>query len=124
MVHLDAEGTVVTLRFHAPYADGDERAYLDALEAIGAIERPFALMTVFGGRGGLSQPGEREQALWFKRTRARMDRLCLALAIVRPDASPEMATVFRKLWSFPVFATTDEEEARQRLQQELERHDG
>ena len=113
MVRLDIDvGALVTLRFQHPYAPDDERAYLDALQSIGHIEEPFVLLTIFGGGPGLSQAGEREQALWFKATRARLDARCRAMAIVRPGASDTMAAVFRKLWSFPIIATEDEAEGR------------
>lgn len=113
MVRLDEEaGALVVLHFRQPYEAADEEAYIAALEEIGARSGPFRLMTVFGGGRALSQAGERRQALWFKASRARLDRLCLACAIVRPNAGEEMARVFRRLWSFPILATPDEREAR------------
>ena len=116
MVSLDegADG-IVTLRFVAPVAEGDERAYLDALHRIGAITRPFALLTVFGGAGALGREGEREQALWFKATRRHMNEVCRGLAIVRPGATQAMADTFGKLWTFPVTLEADETSARRRL---------
>lgn len=102
----------MVLRFLKPYGAQDEEDYLAALEAVGALRRPFLLMTVFGGGPALSRAGERRQALWFKATRAHLDRLCRACAIVRPNAGEEMARVFRRLWSFPLIATPDEGEAR------------
>jgi hypothetical protein len=109
MVSLDIDAeAVVTLRFLPPYQPQDERAYLDALEAIGAREAPYTLLTVFGGGRALSQAGEREQALWFKRTRERVSRACRACAIVRPDASETTAEVFRRLWPFPIVAEREE----------------
>jgi hypothetical protein len=113
MVRLDEEpGSLLVLRFHQPYGEGDEAAYLAGLDAIAAHEGPFRLMTVFGGGPALSRAGERAQALWFKATRTRIDGLCRACAIVRPNAGEEMAQVFRRLWSFPLIATPDEAEAR------------
>ena len=113
MVSLDIDtDAVVTLRFLPPYEAGDERAYLDALHAIGRREEPYTLLTVFGGGRALSQAGEREQALWFKATRARVSRYCLACAIVRPDAEEKTAEVFRRLWPFPIVAERDEAMAR------------
>jgi hypothetical protein len=106
-LETDADG-IITLRFLQPYRDEDERAYLDALIEIGRQDKPFALLTVFGGGRGLSQAGEREQALWFKATRADVGRLCRACAIVRPDASEKTAETFRKLWPFPIIADRDE----------------
>ncbi|QJP13104.1 hypothetical protein G3545_05230 [Starkeya sp. ORNL1] len=116
MVRLDNEaGSLVTLRFHQPYADADEADYLAALETLAALTEPFVLLTVFGGGPGLSQAGERAQALWFKRSRGAMQHKCRACAIVRPNASDDMAAVFRRLWSFPIHATPDEGEARRML---------
>jgi len=106
-LHADSDG-IVTLRFVPPYGDTDERGYLDALAEIGRREEPFLLLTVFGGSGKLSQAGEREQALWFKATRARFGQLCGACAIVRPGATEQMAEVFRKLWPFPISMEPDE----------------
>lgn len=120
MVSLDIDDdSIVTLRFLPPYRDEDERAYLDALAEIGRQERPFALLTVFGGGRGLSQAGEREQALWFKATRAQVGRLCRACAIVRPDASEKTAETFRKLWPFPIIADRNEAVGRAFLLRQL-----
>lgn len=105
------EGLLV-LRLLPPYADSDEAGYLKALRSIGERAEPFVLMTVFAGGGALSREGEREQALWYKATRARMNRTCRALAIVRPGASEATVGPFRRLWSFPIIATEDEGAAR------------
>jgi hypothetical protein len=113
-LQVDGEG-IVTLRFVAPYGEGDERAYLDALAELGRREQPFLLLTVFGGGGKLSQAGEREQALWFKATQARFGRLCGACAIVRPGATEQMAETFRKLWPFPISLEADGAAARRFL---------
>ena len=106
-LEIDADA-VVTLRFMPPYEPQDERAYLDALHAIGQREEPYTLLTVFGGGRALSPAGEREQALWFKATRERVSRACLACAIVRPDASEKTAEIFRRLWPFPIVAEREE----------------
>ncbi|MFC7477783.1 hypothetical protein ACFQS7_25760 [Dankookia sp. GCM10030260] len=113
MVQLEAEPAgILTLRFGPPYAADDEPAYLAALEAIGGHERPFALLAIFGGRGRLSPAGERAQALWFKATRHQLDRRCRALAIVRPGDPGGSASVFGRLWAFPVGVCETEAEGR------------
>ncbi len=108
MVSLEAEKFLLTLRFLPPYSDEDERDYLAALEKIGEREDPFMLLTLFGGGGRLSAAGERAQALWFKATRKHLSERCLAIAIVRPDASKKMEETFQKLWSMPTRVFQDE----------------
>lgn len=117
MVDLDITDTLLTLRFLAPYGDTDERDYLDALVRIGEHPAPFELLTLFGGGGKLSAAGEREQALWFKRTRQRLTQTCRAVAIVRPGANMKMQETFQKLWSMPLVAMEDEAAARAFLSQ-------
>jgi hypothetical protein len=112
MVDLDIAGSLLTLRFLPPYADTDERAYLDALACVGKHEAPFELLTVFGGGRKLSVAGEREQALWFKATREHIATRCRAVAIVRPGANKKMQETFQKLWPMPLVAMEDENEAR------------
>ncbi|CEJ11063.1 hypothetical protein BN1110_01349 [bacterium YEK0313] len=116
MVKLDhdADG-IVTLRLVQPYGAGDEAAYLSALETIGRLDRPFALIAVLGGGRALSLAGERAQALWYKATRDSMNRNCRGLAIVRPDATADTATTFQRLWSFPVSLAPDETAGRAAL---------
>ena len=112
MVDLDITDTLLTLRFLPPYADTDERDYLDALVRIGEHPAPFELLTLFGGGGKLSAAAEREQALWFKATRERIAKTCRAVAIVRPGANRKMEETFQKLWSMPLVAMEDEAAAR------------
>lgn len=113
MVSLEEEKNgVVVLRLAPPHTERDEADYLDALERLAAIDRPYLLLAVFGGARALSAAGERGQALWFKRTRATIEAHCRACAIVRPDASEQTIAVFRRLWSFPLAAAVDEQEGR------------
>ena len=112
MVKLEIEDPLLTLRFLPPYAESDERDYLAALRRIGEHPTPFVLLTMFGGGGHMSAAAEREQALWFKTTRAHVSAQCRAMAIVRPNANAKMEETFRKLWSIPLIARTDEAEAR------------
>lgn len=119
MVTLEQQGGWQVLRFLPPYAETDERAYLDALVEIGRYDGDFVLLTIFAGGGRLSQAGEREQALWFKATRAHFGQHCKAIAMVRPGATEKMAETFRKLWPMPIAATHDEAEARAFLAQHM-----
>ena len=113
MVRLDLEAEdLVVLRFHQPYAPGDEPAYLLALDGLARIERPFVLLALLGGGPALSQEGEKGQALWFKGARIRLEAYCRACALVRPGASEGNAAMFRRLWSFPFLASPDEAAAR------------
>lgn len=115
MVSLDEEGGLMVLRYHRPYTVADELDYLAALDDLALRAGPYGLLTIFGGGPALSSAGERAQALWFKRTRERVDAACVACAIVRPNATEAMAATFRRLWSFPILATPDEEEGRRFL---------
>ncbi|WP_426954218.1 hypothetical protein [Muricoccus radiodurans] len=113
MVILEDEPSgIVTLRFAPPDAPGDEADYLAALRRIGERDRPFALLTVFTARGKLSPAADRESALWFKATRAHLNAICRALAIVRPGDPARSAEVFGKLWTFPVGVYEVEAEGR------------
>ena len=112
MVALEETDGLVVLRYLEPPQPGDESAYLGALERVGAQVAPFALILVFGGIGKLSPAAERAQALWFKRTRADLDRLCRGLVIVRPGLEEAGADVFRKLWRFPIRIAPNEAAAR------------
>lgn len=108
MVALDETDDLVVLRFLAPPLPGDERAYLAALERIALHPGPFALVMVLGGGGKLSPAFERDQALWFKRTRAGLEQSCRGLVIVRPGFGEAGADVFRRLWRFPIAVAPDE----------------
>ncbi|MFC5069083.1 hypothetical protein [Flaviflagellibacter deserti] len=115
MVSLEEKDGLVTLRFHEPYAEPDETDYLTALRMIETRTEPFAMLSIIGSAGHFSDAGEREQALWFKRSRLHMNLLCRAMAVVRPQVSDHMRSVFSKLWNLPVLVTTDEAEAREFL---------
>jgi len=113
---------LVTLRYHMPYVDEDERSYLDSLHRIGRIEEPFVLLCMFGDGRGLSPAGEREQALWFKANRARMKERCRAIAIVRDKVTPQSVEVFRKLFEVPLIGARDEREAKHFLETVMGHH--
>jgi hypothetical protein len=103
---------ILTLKFLPPYGTNDGRAYLDALAEVSRTNESYALLSVFREGGLLSREDKREQALWFKTTRERMNRTCRGLAIVRPGVGSQMAETYRKLWSFPVTMAQDEPAAR------------
>ena len=107
---------LVTLRYHMPYVDEDERAYLDSLHRIAGIEEPYVLLCMFGDGRSLSPAGEREQALWFKTNRTTMRERCKAIAIVRDKVTPQSVEVFRKLFEMPVIGARDEREAKHFLE--------
>jgi hypothetical protein len=115
MVGLEDSAGLVTLRFHEPYEEGDEAGYLAALALIENRSESFVMLSIIGTAGHFSMEGEREQALWFKRSRPNMNRLCRAMAVVRPHVSDHMRHVFTKLWDLPVLITTDEAQAREFL---------
>lgn len=117
MVELtdDSREDLVVLSVRPPIQDGDEAAYLAALERLSAIERPFVLMTIFEGHLGLSRAADRTQALWFKRTRGTMERHCHALAMVREGDHAALTRTFGRLWGFPILSTREEAEARRFL---------
>jgi hypothetical protein len=112
MVSIEDKDGLVTLRFHEPYEEGDEAKYLAALARIEELQKSFVMLGVIGTGGHFSDAGEREQALWFKRSRPNMNRLCRAVAVVRPHVSDHMRSVFTRLWEFPVLVTTSESEAK------------
>ena len=112
MVRLDVKGDgIVHLRLCPPHAETDEGAYLDALDRIGIIATPFAMVVDIAGHAHLSRDGEVRQAAWAKATRAHISRTCRALALVREVPNPRSQRSFAKLWSIPVHVTTDSDEA-------------
>jgi hypothetical protein len=121
MVSIDNKDGLVTLRFHEPYEEGDEAKYLAALARIEALDESFVMLSIIGAGGHFSDHGEREQALWFKRSRPKMNRLCRVMAVVRPHVSEHMRSVFTRLWEFPVLVTTCESEAEAFLAPHLQR---
>lgn len=112
MVALEETDDLLVLRYLGPTELGDETAYLEALEQVGARTEPFALILLLGGVGKLSAASEKAQALWFKRTRADLERHCRGLVIVRPGFEEAGADVFRRLWNFPIAIAPDEPAAR------------
>ncbi|MFN4277868.1 MAG: hypothetical protein ACK4FJ_16360 [Ferrovibrio sp.] len=108
-----AGAPVYILRFIGSFDAADEAAYLAALDDL--VMRPpgFVMVLVFGNSNRMSPEGYRAMALWFKRHRDDLGRLCLGLARVRPDSDP--ATIddanFRKAMPFPTVVLRSEAEA-------------
>ena len=111
MIELDpgADG-VVHLTLRLPQEDADEDRYLDALDRIGRMSGPFAMVVEIAGYRHLTRAGEVRQAAWAKATRSHLNRACRALAIVRADPDPRTRASFQRFWSFPVHVTADRAE--------------
>ena len=120
MIGLDlgADG-IVRLHRDPPMADADDERYLAALERIGLLAGPFAMLVEIDGYRHLSRAGELRQAAWAKATRQRLNGACRALAIVRANPDPRVQASFGRFWSFPVHVTADPAEARAFLARHL-----
>lgn len=103
---------IVRLHLEAPVEEADEERYLAALERIGTLAGPFAMLVEIDGYRHLSRAGELRQAAWAKATRQHLNRACRALAIVRAQPSPRTQASFGRFWSFPVHVTADPADAR------------
>ena len=110
-VHLRQEGTTLSLIVAEPATDHDETRYLAALQDIAAQDHPFVLRVAFDRKLELEHEYRKEQNLWFKASRQKMNTMCRAVAIVRRDPSPEMQRIFSGLWEFPVLVTRSHQEA-------------
>ncbi|WP_342640417.1 hypothetical protein [Rhodoligotrophos ferricapiens] len=104
-VCLRQDGMVLTLTVSPPRSDDDQGSYLAALDEIAAKATPFGLLVAFRTSLDLAHEQRKAQNLWFKTSRARMNALCRAVAIVRRDANPQMQQTFASLWNFPVLVT-------------------
>lgn len=102
---------IVHLHLCPPYAETDEESYLAALDRIGEIERPYAMVVDISGHVHLSREGELRQAAWAKRTRMQISTHCRAVALVRETPNPRSQQSFARLWNIPVHVTSDGEEA-------------
>ncbi|BBK35902.1 hypothetical protein STAQ_09800 [Allostella sp. ATCC 35155] len=110
---------IVRLHLEAPMEEADEERYLAALERIGTLAGPFAMLVEIDGYRHLSRAGELRQAAWAKVTRQHLNRACRALAIVRAEPNPRTQASFGRFWSFPVHVTADPTEARAFLARHL-----
>ncbi|RUV22789.1 hypothetical protein [Mesorhizobium sp. M7A.F.Ca.MR.245.00.0.0] len=104
---------IVDLCLYPPHAATDEADYLEALERIGNLDGPYAIVVDIAGSTHLSREGEVRQAAWAKATRQRISSACRALALVRDNPNPRSRQSFERLWAIPVHVTSDREEARQ-----------
>lgn len=121
MVRLEMhEGGIVDLRLHPPHAETDEADYLAALDRIGDLDGPYAIVVDIAGNTHLSREGEIRQAAWAKATRERISTSCRALALVRENPNPRSRQSFERLWAIPVHVTSDREEARRFAARHLE----
>ncbi|MBN9221516.1 MAG: hypothetical protein J0I79_26530 [Mesorhizobium sp.] len=112
MISLEMhEGGIIDLRLYPPHAETDEADYLDALDRIGRLDGPYAIVVDIAGSSHLSREGEVRQAAWAKATRQRISTSCRALALVRENPNPRTRQSFERLWSIPVHVTRDREEA-------------
>lgn len=112
MVRLDMEGDgIVHLRLCPPHTESDETEYFRALETIGALSAPYAMVVDISGHSHLSRDGEIRQAAWAKATRSQISRCCRALALVREQPNPRSQQSFARLWKIPVHVTSDPVEA-------------
>jgi hypothetical protein len=114
------ESGIIDLRLYPPHAETDEADYLAALDRIGRLDGPYAIVVDIAGGSHLSREGEIRQAAWAKATRQRISTSCLALALVRENPNPRSRQSFERLWSIPVHVTRDREEARQFVARHLD----
>lgn len=113
MIGLDlGRDGILRLHLEPPMEDADEERYLEALERIGTLPGPFAMLVEIDGYRHLSRAGELRQAAWAKATRQHLNAACRALAIVRARPDPRTQASFGRFWSFPVHVTADPAEAR------------
>lgn len=114
MISLTISGDgLVHLRLCPPHADTDERDYLDALDRIGALQEPYAMVVDIAGHAHMTREGELRQAAWAKATRSHVAKTCRALALVRETPNPRSQQSFARLWSIPVHVTADRDDALQ-----------
>lgn len=111
----DAAARVAALRLDLPATPEEEAAYMRALAAVADLPAPYGLVVEVRGEGRFTEAGRREQALWFKANRARLEARCRAMAVVRPDqpdGGAKNAEGFGRMFAFPVAAAPDEAAAR------------
>lgn len=110
-VCLHSHDDFLTLAIGKPAEKDDCERYLAALETVSNRELPFFLLVDVENELALSQHHRKAQNRWYKANRERMDRLCLAAAIIRLRPTAEAQRAFRSLWRFPLLVTGDRDEA-------------
>jgi hypothetical protein len=122
MVHFEMhDDGIVDLRLYPPHAQTDEADYLSALDRIGHLDGPYAIVVDIAGNTHLSREGEIRQAAWAKATRQRISSSCRALALVRENPNPRSRQSFERLWAIPVHVTSNRDEAHQFVARHLGR---
>lgn len=118
-VSLTLERSVATLSGFEPAREDDAERYIAALHAVTALEEGFALLVELAVPILLSPEQKKAQNLWYKASRERLNRACVACAIVRPTVDEEMQRTFQGLFAFPLLATRDRAEAQAFLARHL-----
>jgi hypothetical protein len=114
MFDYDTTGKpVYVMRFVGSFDAADESAYLAALEDIVMQPSGFVMILVFANTNRMSPEGYRNMALWFKRHRDSLGKMCRGMVRVRPDTDPGEVddTNFRKAMPFPTIVLRSEAEA-------------
>jgi hypothetical protein len=121
MVAFESDGAgFCAIRVDLPATLAEEAAYLAALESVAELPGPYGLLVEVRGSGPFTQGGRRDNALWFKANRARVEAACRGLAILRPEGGERSAAGFARMFAFPVRAVPDEAAARAFLAECLE----
>lgn len=112
-VRFEHDGAAfAAIRLDLPATLAEEAAYLAALEAVADLPGPYGLLVEVRGVGPFTDAGRRDNALWFKANRHRVEAACRGLALLRPEGGEKAAAGFSKMFIFPVRAVRDEAEAR------------
>ena len=110
-VHLERRDDVLMLSIREPAEKDDGERYIAALELVSGAAAPFLLLVDVEKELALSQAHRKAQNRWYKATRARLDRSCLAAAIIRLRPTAAAQRTFQGLWRFPLLVTGDKGEA-------------
>ncbi|WP_282607865.1 hypothetical protein [Pelagibius sp. Alg239-R121] len=113
------------MRLTGAVTQQDEEYYLQALALLGERSAPFGLISVIDiNSGEVSPETRRAQALWFKRNRDHLARLCFGLVRVRPKIDPNQNDDnFVRAMPFPTQRIPQEDQAIPILVNCLEAHE-